>query len=99
MVEPAESLGRKDTARSYGTNPAVRCSLPESEIRAVVMIVADIIREQPFQMAFSAMMVSKESEPTSCRLRVPWRSFHPTRDRSLREIKAGHEVGCLLPCV
>jgi hypothetical protein len=36
----------------YGTNPAVRCSLTESEMRTVVVIVADAISEQPFQMAF-----------------------------------------------
>jgi hypothetical protein len=51
MMEPAESLVRKDTTRSYGTNPVVRCSLPESKMRAVVVIGADIISEQPFQMA------------------------------------------------
>ena len=48
----AESLVRKDATRRYGTNPAVRCSLTESEMRTVVVIVADIISEQPFQMAF-----------------------------------------------
>jgi hypothetical protein len=51
MMEPAESLVRKDATRSYGTSPVVRCSLLESKMRAVVVIVADIISEQPFQMA------------------------------------------------
>jgi hypothetical protein len=52
MMESTESLVRKDTTRSYGTSPVVRCSLPESKMRAVVVIVvADIISEQPFQMA------------------------------------------------
>jgi hypothetical protein len=50
-MQAAESLLRKHPTRSYGSNPAVRCSLPGSEIRAVVMIVVDIISEQPFQMA------------------------------------------------
>jgi len=52
MVQPAESLVSKDATRSFGTNPAARCSLPESEMRAVVVIVADVISEQPFQMMF-----------------------------------------------
>jgi hypothetical protein len=51
MMQAAESLLRKHPTRSYGTNPAVRCSLPESQMRAVVMIVVNIISEQPFQMA------------------------------------------------
>jgi hypothetical protein len=46
-MEPAESLVRKDA--TPGTD---RCSLTESEMRTVVVIVADAISEQPFQMAF-----------------------------------------------
>jgi len=42
-------------------------------------------------------MVAKKNEPTSCRLRVPGRSFHPTRDRSLGEIKAEHEEFSMYP--
>ena len=53
MVQPAETLARKDATPSYGTTPAVRCSLPESEMRAVGMILADIIGEQLFQMMFN----------------------------------------------
>jgi hypothetical protein len=45
-MEPAESLLRKDATGGYGTRSVVRCSLPESKMRAVVMIVADIISEQ-----------------------------------------------------
>ena len=42
-------------------------------------------------------MVAKENEPTSCRLSVPGRSFHSTRDRSLGEIKAEHEEFSMYP--
>jgi|SRR6202795_775962 len=52
MMQPAESLVRKDTTRSYGTNPAFRCSLPESEMRAVLVVVADILIEKSLQVAF-----------------------------------------------
>jgi len=52
MVQPAESLLRKDPTRSYGTNPAVRCALLKSEMRAVLMMVTNILGEQSLQMAF-----------------------------------------------
>jgi hypothetical protein len=52
MVQPAESLLRKDPARSYGTNPAVRCSLLKSEMRGVLMMVTNILGKQSPQMAF-----------------------------------------------
>ena len=45
-MQPSESRSGKDATRGYRANSAVRCSLLESEMRAVVMIVADIISEQ-----------------------------------------------------
>jgi hypothetical protein len=53
MVQPAESLLRKDPTRSDGTNPAVRCPLLKSEMHAVLMVVANIFREQSLQMRMS----------------------------------------------
>jgi hypothetical protein len=52
MVQSAESFLRKDPTRSSGTNPAVRCSLLKSEMRAVFMMVTNILGEQSLQMAF-----------------------------------------------
>jgi len=52
MVLPAKSLVRKDATRSHGTNPAIRCSLPESKMRAVFVVIPDVFREQTLQMAF-----------------------------------------------
>src|SRR6266481_440120 len=52
MVQPAESFLRKDPTRSCGTNPAVRCPLVKSEMRAVLMMVTNILAEQSLQMAF-----------------------------------------------
>ena len=43
---------RNDATQSCGANPVVRCSLPESEMRAVVVIVADVVSEHSFQMGF-----------------------------------------------
>jgi hypothetical protein len=51
MVQPAESLPRKDPTRSYGTNPAARCPLLKSEMRAILMMVTNILREQSLKMA------------------------------------------------
>jgi hypothetical protein len=52
VMQPADSVVRKHTTRRFGTCPVVGCSLPQPEVGAVVMIVADIISEQPFQMEF-----------------------------------------------
>jgi hypothetical protein len=51
MVQPAESIMRKDATRSCGTDPAIRCSLPESEMSAVFVVIPDVFREQALQMA------------------------------------------------
>ena len=43
---------RMNGAGCHAPNSAVRCSLLESEVRAVVMIVADIVGMKPFQVSF-----------------------------------------------
>jgi hypothetical protein len=53
MVQSAESLLRKDSTRSCGTNPAIRCPFLKSEMRAILMMVTNILREQSLQMAFT----------------------------------------------
>ena len=52
MVQPADSLLSKDPTRSYRTNPAVRRPLLKSEMRSVLMMVMNVLREQSLQMAF-----------------------------------------------
>jgi hypothetical protein len=52
MVQPAESFLRKDPTPSCGTNPAVRCPLLKSEMRAVLMMVTNTLAVQSLQMAF-----------------------------------------------
>ena len=51
VMQPAESLVRNDPTGGWGASSAVRRSLPQPQMRAVVVIVVDIISEQPFQMA------------------------------------------------
>jgi hypothetical protein len=50
-MQPSKSRSGKDATRGYSANSAVRCSLLESEMRAVVVIVANIISEQTPQVA------------------------------------------------
>jgi len=52
MMQPAESPLEQDTSRGSGTRPAIRRSLPESKMRAVVMIVVDVVSEQTHWMTF-----------------------------------------------
>jgi hypothetical protein len=52
MVQPSESLLSKDRTRSFGTNSALRCPFLKSEMRAVLMMVTNILEEQSLQMAF-----------------------------------------------
>jgi hypothetical protein len=51
MMQPSKSRSGKDATRGYSANSADRCSLLESEMRVVVMVVADIISEQTPQVA------------------------------------------------
>jgi hypothetical protein len=52
VVQPAESVMRQDGTRGSGTASKVRRFLRQLEMRAVFVVVADVFREQPFQMAF-----------------------------------------------
>jgi hypothetical protein len=70
MVQPAEPLFRKDPTRSSGTKSAVRCPLLKPEMRAILMMVTNILREQSLQMAFIQrnnvvqQVLSTASDPT-----------------------------------
>src|SRR6266536_3671551 len=43
---------RKDVTSGYGASSSVWRSLPESEMCAVLVVVANILREEAFQVAF-----------------------------------------------
>ena len=49
-MQTAEPWGRNDAADAVGRNPVLRRFLPESQMRAVLLVVADEFREQPLQM-------------------------------------------------
>src|SRR5258708_13068231 len=52
MVQSAEPLMRKDAARGHRVTSVPWRSLPERKMRAVLVVVADVFRKQPIQMAF-----------------------------------------------
>ena len=52
MMQPADSILRKDAPRGCGANSVVGGSLPQSKVRAVFVLVANVFREHTFQMAF-----------------------------------------------
>jgi hypothetical protein len=52
VVQPSQSRMRKDVTGGYGASSSVWRSLPESEMCAVLVVVANILREPAFQVAF-----------------------------------------------
>ena len=52
MVQPSKASVRYDRTASSGGSSAGRCLLRKAKMRAVFMVVTDVFREQPFQMAF-----------------------------------------------
>jgi hypothetical protein len=52
MVQPSKASVRHDRTASSGGSSAGRCLLRKAKMRAVFVVVADVFREQPFQMAF-----------------------------------------------
>jgi hypothetical protein len=58
MVRSAESFLRKDPTQSCGANPSVRPRLLKSAMRAVLMMVTNILGEQSLQMALTKARTS-----------------------------------------
>jgi hypothetical protein len=52
MMQPAEPRVRQDATGGYGANSLGWRSLPKSKMRAVFVVIANVFREQSFQMAF-----------------------------------------------
>ena len=50
MMKTPEALLRDYATRAYGAASIIGCSLPQSKVRAVFMVIANIIREQTPQM-------------------------------------------------
>jgi hypothetical protein len=69
MVQPSQSWLRHDATGSRTGNSAGRCLLREAKIRAVFVVVADVLGEQPFQMTFIDCDDMVQQAPTA--------TFHP----------------------
>jgi hypothetical protein len=52
VVQPSQSHMRKDATRGYGASSSVWRSLPESEMCSVLVVVANILGEPAFEVAF-----------------------------------------------
>jgi hypothetical protein len=68
MMQPAESLLRQDATSRFGMSSAVRRFLPQAEMRAILMVVADVFREQPPEMVFieGNDVIQHEPEMSPC---------------------------------
>ncbi|HWO32945.1 MAG TPA: hypothetical protein VNO32_29460 [Candidatus Acidoferrum sp.] len=52
MMQPAQSILRKNPPGGGGAYSVVRGCLPQPKMRAVFVVAADVLREQTFQMTF-----------------------------------------------
>ncbi len=52
MVQPSKAWVRHYRTVSRGGSSPSRCLLRKAKMRAVFVVVADVFREQPFQMMF-----------------------------------------------
>jgi len=52
MMQSTESIVRNNAAGVCGANPSRRGSLPQSEMRAVLVVIANIVEKKSPQMAF-----------------------------------------------
>ena len=76
MVQPSQSSMRYDPTGGRTGNSGGWCLFRETEMRAVFVVVADVLIEQPFQMAFM--------ECDDVVQEVSAAAFHPAlRDASL----------------
>ena len=69
MVQPSKSWVRHDPTGSRGGSSASRCLLRKAKVRAVFMVVADVFREQPFQVVFiepDDMSAGLDAAATTC---------------------------------
>jgi hypothetical protein len=86
VVQPSESHMRKNATWGYGASSAVWRSLPGSEMRAALVIVANILRDQAFQVAFVNCddviqeITAATPYPTLCNSILP-RTFERDADR------------------
>src|SRR6516165_8787849 len=52
MMQPAETVQRKNAPKGSGANSAARRAFLKPQVRSIFVVVADIFGQQSFQMAF-----------------------------------------------
>ena len=52
VVQPSKAWVRYDPTGSRGGSSASRCLLRKAKVRPVFVIMADVIRQQPFEVVF-----------------------------------------------
>src|SRR5215470_16438493 len=50
MMQPSQSLLSEDATEGWSATSTARRSLPQSKMRAILVIVANVFREQTFEM-------------------------------------------------
>ena len=81
----------KDPTGSYGTNPAVRCPLFNPEMRAVLMMVTNILGEQSLQMAF-IHRDNVNAWVLHLRVRFPRRRLPPKNTQTSRMLASAAQI-------
>jgi len=77
MMQPAQSILRKNPPGGGGAYSVVRGYLPQPKMRAVFVVAADVFREQSFQMTFIhdndviQQISSAAFDPTLCYTILP----------------------------
>ena len=51
VMQPAQTSPRENWTSTYGAGSTPRCLLVQPEMGAVVMVVGDVIRDEPLKMA------------------------------------------------
>lgn len=51
MMQPTQSFMRNNLSSGNGVTSTVRCSLPDSKMRAVFVVIANVFRQQTLEMS------------------------------------------------
>ena len=51
MMQPSQSLMSEDATGGWGPTSTVRCSLPQSKMRAILVIIGHLLGKETFQVA------------------------------------------------
>jgi len=51
MMQPTQPLMREEVSRGYGAASTVWCFLPESKMGAILVVIANVFRQQAFEMS------------------------------------------------